>query len=332
MTARRKGDKWMADFMVAGVRYREFGFSSDNEAMVWEYTARAALTAGRALPPGPAATAAPTKQSLEALTIQVYRRRWAAHKSGEHTLARANRFVTWAGPRLPPASTLTSAKVGEYVDHLMAARLSGSTINRHLAPVSVLAEWACRLNLMTTRPLIPWQKEGEGRLRWFTTQDEELILSTCRTWGEHAYYDLFMFLVDTGARVGEALKLDWACFSAGLKAVTFWETKAGNHRTIPLTTRVQQMLTRRRNQSAPFADVNRWTMRSFWLRLRTAYPQFDDTVIHTFRHTCASRLVQRGIDLYRVKEWMGHKAIQTTMRYAHLCPSGMQALADVLEE
>ena len=36
------------------------------------------------------------------------------------------------------------------------------------------------------------------------------------------------------------------------------------------------------------------------------------------RHTTASRLVQRGVDIYVVKEIMGHKDIKTTMQYAKL--------------
>ncbi|MBO6631600.1 MAG: tyrosine-type recombinase/integrase, partial [Psychroserpens sp.] len=36
------------------------------------------------------------------------------------------------------------------------------------------------------------------------------------------------------------------------------------------------------------------------------------------RHTCASRLVQAGIDLRRVQTFLGHQTIQMTLRYAHL--------------
>ncbi len=43
-------------------------------------------------------------------------------------------------------------------------------------------------------------------------------------------------------------------------------------------------------------------------------------------HTCASRLVQRGVPLKVVQEWMGHKAINMTMRYAHLAPANLLAL------
>ena len=54
-------------------------------------------------------------------------------------------------------------------------------------------------------------------------------------------------------------------------------------------------------------------------------------VIHALRHTCASRLVNKGIDLYVVKEWLGHSSIQVTEKYAHLSPKKLAHAAYALE-
>jgi site-specific recombinase XerD len=39
---------------------------------------------------------------------------------------------------------------------------------------------------------------------------------------------------------------------------------------------------------------------------------------HTLRHTHATRLIQNGLNIYEVKEILGHSDIKTTMRYAHI--------------
>ena len=51
------------------------------------------------------------------------------------------------------------------------------------------------------------------------------------------------------------------------------------------------------------------------------YQEDSTFVIHSLRHTCASRLVAAGMDLKRVQEWLGHKSYTTTLKYAQLSDS-----------
>ena len=42
---------------------------------------------------------------------------------------------------------------------------------------------------------------------------------------------------------------------------------------------------------------------------------------HSLRHTHASWLAEAGLDLFQIKDQLGHRRIEMTMRYAHLIPN-----------
>jgi integrase len=49
--------------------------------------------------------------------------------------------------------------------------------------------------------------------------------------------------------------------------------------------------------------------------------KLDWVGFHDLRHYRATQWVKHGVDLRTVKEWLGHRDIQTTMRYAHYAPN-----------
>jgi integron integrase len=52
---------------------------------------------------------------------------------------------------------------------------------------------------------------------------------------------------------------------------------------------------------------------------------------HTFRHSCATHLLQQGYDIRTVQELLGHKDVKTTMVYTHMLNGGRLAVRSPLD-
>lgn len=56
-----------------------------------------------------------------------------------------------------------------------------------------------------------------------------------------------------------------------------------------------------------------------------------DFHFHDLRHTCATRMVQAGVDLYKVQRLLGHKSPIMTQRYVHHCPESLRDGVEALD-
>ena len=59
--------------------------------------------------------------------------------------------------------------------------------------------------------------------------------------------------------------------------------------------------------------------------------RIDDFHFHDLRHTFATRLVQAGIELYKVQRLLGHKSPMMTQRYEHHYPENLRDGVEVLD-
>lgn len=235
---------------------------------------------------------------------------------------------------------ITKGEIKSYTKHLAEMGNSPATINRKLSAlskvISVSSEQVSGLDV----PRMPRYKEGRGRERFLSTYEENQLIALLNSWGKSDHADAVVVLLDTGIRTGELFKFirREVAFKGGkATSITLSLTKNGRDRTVPLTARASEVITRRckglQDGSRVF-DYNQGWLRNTWDRARevlgySADPQF---VPHILRHTTASRLAQRGIPLPIIKEYMGHLSIQTTMRYAHLTVDSLQQAVSVLEQ
>ncbi len=228
-------------------------------------------------------------------------------------------------------SVFSQEMIDSLVLKLRARGNSNATINRKMAALSKLLRKACKMGDIHSLPEFRRQKESSGRIRFLEPDEEERLFAAIATRSPDCHR-LCIFLVDTGARLGEALGLVWNDFSAN--RVTFWITKSGRSRTIPLTNRARNAVEiSRRGIKGPFSMLSQVQLRAVWNEAKEEVGLGDDKQIvpHILRHTCASRLVRGGIDLRRVQMWLGHQTLHMTMRYAHLATHDLDTCVKVLE-
>lgn len=208
---------------------------------------------------------------------------------------------------------------------------SNATINRKMAALSKLLRKAHKMGDIHNLPEFRRQKERAGRIRFLDHAEEARLFTAIRTRSEDAWR-LSIFLVDTGCRLGEALGLVWNDVQDG--RASFWITKSARSRSVPLTRRARQAVGKRAPGSkGPFISLTQAQYRAIWNEAKKEVGLGDDdqVVPHVLRHTCASRLVQGGIDIRRVQMWLGHQTLQMTMRYAHLATNDLDPCVGVLE-
>lgn len=189
---------------------------------------------------------------------------------------------------------------------------------------------------------IKLREDRKGRIRVISHEEEnqavELLRNTVHKDKRRYFYsdvaDLAEILVDTGIRLSELLNLTYEDINFETNLISIWINKGDRPRSIPMTKRVRRILEERRGSGVmqPFMlkgyqAQNAWR----WVRRKMGLPQDPEFILLALRHTTASRLVNKGVDLYVVQEWLGHSTIQVTERFAHVSPNKLAHAATLLE-
>ena len=271
-------------------------------------------------------------QTLEELLDFTYRSIWKGSKGERTALMNAKDCIDILG-RDMRVKDLDSRHIAQLIVRFRdGSKLAPGTINRKLAALSKMLSCAVDLELINRKPRVPRQKEPEHRTRYLTLAEEKKMFRLIKDEDEELER-LCVFLVDTGCRVSEALRLRWEDIKDGW--VEIKQTKAGEPRRIPLTGRAQLVLGKQLGSGAlgPFENLSQNQLSYVWGKVKRQAGWVDDAelVPHCLRHTCASRLLQNGVGLVTVQQWLGHKSLQMTLRYAHLAPRQLEEAGKVLD-
>jgi integrase len=204
--------------------------------------------------------------------------------------------------------------------------LSNSTINKYKKLVSVVFNYGIRELGLLDNPTryIRSLPEKKGRTRYLSDNERERLFKACRASKWNKLYLLVLMAITTGARRGELLSLCWTDVDYEKQTAYVLTSKNGESKVLPLTNSVIEELQKfnRNDSSLIFCSEIKPDKPYFffkqWKRVREE-AELTDFRFHDLRHTTASYLAQNGATLLEIADVLGHKQIEVTKRYAHLC-------------
>lgn len=185
-------------------------------------------------------------------------------------------------------------------------------------------------------------KFDNRRMRFLSFEEAQALLDALKTRSETTH-DIALLSLYCGLRAGEVFSLTWDCVNLDAERIHVRDTKSNKDRFVGIPKPAREMLQRRRTTAISKLVFTTRDGRKIE-RVSNAFLKAvkelgindgitnakDKVVFHSLRHTYASWLVQEGVDLYTVKELMGHSSIIMTERYSHESPDRLQRAARVL--
>lgn len=247
-----------------------------------------------------------------------------------------------------------------------SCKYSPTTINHVIKLIGHIFNCAIswgKCNIANPVKLIKLIKNDNQRLRFLTREETEILFDELKKihavskqdfnyqyqkdFDTSQTYEMALVAVYCGCRAAEICNIRVCDINFSTNFLTIPKSKNHKSRNIPMPNIIIHMFDQRINyfkmqaDDLIFRDVRGNQIKEIsdqYFRVadrlfnaKITNPQ-QKVVFHTLRHTYASWLVMKGVDLYTVKELLGHKTIEMTMRYAHLAPNKFTAAISALED
>ena len=156
--------------------------------------------------------------------------------------------------------------------------------------------------------------------------DEELnvFFDACEN---YMYKTIFMMIYGSGLRISEATNIRIEDIDSKNMRIFVRDGKGNRERYTVLPQASLEMLRKyyrmyKPNHPDGYLFYNEWRKPLKPARLRVYFREYrrkakisEDFIVHSLRHSFATKLVEEGVPLVQVKELLGHSCIRSTMTY-----------------
>ena len=272
--------------------------------------------------------------TLSEATRVVCRRRYSDSKSIDNFVIAMTHNIKALGDL--PVNKITRPMVNKMMDKLQQEfKNSNAVVNRKMGYLRVVLQEMEEDGFIEMIKMPKPRPTKNTKVHYLTKDMEEELLKYLIQNDYYEAFDIVSCLIDLGCRVNELLNLEKRFVDFDNNQINFNDRKNDQAVAVSMTDRVQVKIRRYYREVKDFDKLftlNYSELNAIWQKARKdlGYADKKFYTIHLCRHTCGSRLAQRGVPILLVKDWLGHEDIENTMIYAHLQPKALHSYVEVL--
>jgi integrase len=230
---------------------------------------------------------------------------------------------------------ITSVDCKQYIAERRAAGRADGTIWTQMNHLRIALGWAAKMNMIERAPYVERPPQPKPRERFLTHNEiAQLIEVDCAF---HVRLAILIMLT-TAARVGAVLDLTWSKVDFERSQVDF---RAGpgprkGRAVVPMNRALQEAL-RTARQAALTDHVIEWAGKPVG-SIKKGFNQavklagLTEVSPHVLRHTAAVHMVEAGVSMDEVSQFLGHSNTSITASvYARYSPQHLRKAANALE-
>jgi len=219
--------------------------------------------------------------------------------------------------------TITPLMIERFRKSRLKAGNSKGTCNRYLALMKRMLNVAIQESYAEENPVqeVKFYSEKDTlKERILTEQEEKKLMEIC----SDTLRPILIIALNSGMRRREILSLQWTQIDLKARRIRVEKTKSGKVRFIPINDVLFNELNELRilNGQSPYVSFNPETgkpyvdmKKGFKAACRRA--GIEGLRFHDLRHSFASRLIEKGVDIETLRDLLGHHSITVTERYIH---------------
>jgi len=245
---------------------------------------------------------------------------WCEKARAESTYKKAEevlkRFIHFTGNCL--ISSLSRKELDKYVTFLLGKGYAKTTVNFHIRTLKAIFSKAVDWEYLEENPFAGYKtlRVQTKHPRFLLPEDIEKVESVI---DDPDWLFIFRLFVYTGMRKGEVSRLKWEDVDLDREVILVKKTKNYRSRIVPIHPKLLPLLKERYGKGMKVCPRSYFRLdKGIKKFLKKA--GFPHLRLHDLRHTFASLLVMKGVDLKTVQELLGHTDYRTTEIYTHLSP------------